>query len=79
MPQELLILFWKCIEEIPKFMPYILRQNDICEILAPICYFMVEGRKDPGKVGLMYLCTFILLKLSGERSFGVSLNKPYQV
>jgi hypothetical protein len=28
---------------------------------------------------MMYLCTFTLLKLSGERSFGVSLNKPYQL
>ena len=25
----------------------------------------------------MYLCTFTLLKLSGERNFGVTLNKPY--
>jgi hypothetical protein len=30
-------------------------------------------------IGLMYLCTFTLLKLSGERSFGVSLNSPYQL
>ena len=36
------------------------------ELLVPICYFMLEGRKDPAKVGLMYLCTFTLLKLSGE-------------
>ena len=40
---------------------------------------MLEGRKDPSKVGLMYLCTFTLLKLSGERNFGVSLNKAYQL
>lgn len=77
--QELLILLWKCLEEIPKFMPFILRQCDITELLVPICYFMLEGRKDPAKIGLMYLCTFILLKLSGERNFGVSLNKPYQL
>ncbi len=77
--QELLILFWKCLEEIPKFMPYILKHCDITEILVPICYFMLEGRKDPSKVGLMYLCTFTLLKLSGERNFGVALNKVYQL
>jgi len=75
--QELLVLLWKCLEEIPKFMPYVLRQCDVTELLVPICYFMLEGRKDPAKVGLMYLCTFTLLKLSGERSFGVALNKPY--
>lgn len=77
--QELLILFWKCLEECPKFMPYILAQSDMTELLVPICYFMLEGRKDPAKVGLMYLCTFTLLKLSGDRSFGVMLNKPYHL
>lgn len=77
--QELLLLFWKCLEETPKFMPYILKHCDVTEILLPICYFMLQGRKDPAKVGLMYLCTFTLLKLSGERSFGVALNKAYQM
>ena len=77
--QELLILFWKCLEETPRFLPYIMKHCDVTEILVPICYFMLEGRRDPAKVGLMYLCTFTLLKLSGERSFGVSLNKPYQL
>lgn len=46
---------------------------------VPLCYLMLEGRKDPSKVGLMYLCTFTILKLSGERSFGVALNQPYQL
>lgn len=77
--QELLVLLWKCLEEVPKFMPYILRHCDVTELLQPICYFMLEGRKDPSKVGLMYLCTFTLLKLSGERNFGVALNKPHQL
>jgi hypothetical protein len=77
--QELLILFWKCLEEMPRFLPYIMKHCDVTEIFVPICYFMLEGRKDPSKLGLMYLCTFTLLKLSGERSFGVSLNRPYQL
>ena len=75
--QELLILLWKFLEETPKFMPFILRQCDVTEILVPICYFMLEGRKDFSKVGLIYLCTFMLLKLSGERNFGVALNAQY--
>ena len=29
------------------------------------------------KVGLIYTLVFILLRLSGEREFSVSLNKPY--
>ena len=40
---------------------------------------MLEGRKEAPRLGLLYLCTFTLLKLSGERNFGVALNKPYQV
>mmetsp|Transcript_33988 Transcript_33988/g.34636 ORF Transcript_33988/g.34636 Transcript_33988/m.34636 type:complete len:901 (-) Transcript_33988:376-3078(-) len=75
--QELLILLWKCLEEIPRFMPFVLRHCDVNEIVVPICYLLLEGRKDASKLGLMYLCTFILLKLSGERSFGVALNKTY--
>jgi hypothetical protein len=52
---------------------------DITELLVPISYFMLEGRKDSRRLGMLYLCTFTLLKLSGERNFGVALNKPYQV
>jgi len=73
--QELLILLWKCLEENPKFMPYVLKQCDVNELLVPICFFLLESRKDPAKLGLMYLCTFTLLKFSGERNFGVALNK----
>ncbi|KAJ1389475.1 high-temperature-induced dauer-formation protein-domain-containing protein, partial [Ochromonadaceae sp. CCMP2298] len=40
--QELLILFWKCLEEVPTFMPYILKHCDITEIFVPICYFLLE-------------------------------------
>ena len=63
--------------QVPLFMPYILRHCDVTELLVPICYLMLDGRKDPSKVGLLYLCTFMLLKLSGERNFGVACNKPY--
>lgn len=30
-------------------------------------------------MGLVHICTFILLKLSGERNFAVQLNKPFAV
>lgn len=77
--QELLILLWKCLEEMPAFMPYVLKSCDVNQLLVPLCYFLLDGRKDPSKVGLMYLCTFTVLKLSGERSFSVALNKPFQL
>lgn len=34
---------------------------------------------DAARVGLMHIGVFILLLLSGERNFGVRLNKPYSI
>lgn len=79
--QELMVLLWKCLEEMPAFLPFLLRENSQCdvnELVVPVCFFLLEGRKDPSKLGMLYLCTFVLLKLSGERSFSVGLNKPYK-
>eukprot|EP00802_Teleaulax_amphioxeia_P007698 Tamp_07705.p1 GENE.Tamp_07705~~Tamp_07705.p1 ORF type:complete len:632 (+),score=163.56 Tamp_07705:441-2336(+) len=75
--QELLILFWKLIDENKEFLSYILRAGDINELVVPMLYFMYEGRKDPSKIGLIHICTFILLLLSGERNFCVNLNAAF--
>lgn len=75
--QELLVLFWKFLEENPLFMNHILTKCNINEILVPICFLMYRSRRDPAQIGLVHICTFVLLKLSGERSFGVSLNKAF--
>jgi len=75
--QELLILFWKLIDENKDFLGYILRVGDINEVVVPMLYFMYEGRKDPSKIGLIHICTFILLLLSGERNFCVNLNAAF--
>ena len=63
----------------PHLWLYCNRHCDVTELLVPLCYFLIEGRKDPARLGMLYLCTFTLLKLSGERNFGVALNKPYEV
>lgn len=75
--QEILILLWKFLDENPLFLTHILTKCDITKLVTPICYIMYQCRKDPTRVGLIHICTFLLLKLSGERSFGVSLNKAY--
>lgn len=77
--QELLILLWKILEENPLFMQHILTQMDINELVVPMCYLMFTSRRDPARIGLVHICTFILLKLSGERSFGVNINKPFML
>jgi len=76
--QEILILLWKALEENPLFLDFILTRCDVCELVVPICYLMYTSRQDASKIGMVHLCTFILLKLSGERSFGVSLNRPFR-
>ena len=76
--QELLVLLWKTLEENPLFLDFILTRCDVCELVVPICYLMNVSRKETAQVGLVHICTFILLKLSGERSFGVSLNRPFR-
>ena len=75
--QELLVLFWKFLEENPYFINHILTKCDINDVLVPICFLMYRSRRDPAHIGLVHICTFVLLKLSGERSFGVSLNRPF--
>lgn len=75
--QELLVLFWKFLEENPYFISHILTKCDVNDILVPICFLMYRSRRDPAHIGLVHICTFVLLKLSGERSFGVSLNRPF--
>lgn len=76
--QELLVLLWKMLEENPLFMKHILTKCNVNELVVPICYLMYKSRRDPSQIGLVHICTFVLLKLSGERSFGVALNKAFK-
>lgn len=41
--------------------------------------FISDLSLSAARVGLMHIGVFILLLLSGERNFGVRLNKPYSV
>ncbi|XP_023720338.1 protein HID1 isoform X1 [Cryptotermes secundus] len=75
--QELLVFFWKTCDYNKKFLYYVLKSSDVLEILVPILYHLNDSRADQSRVGLMHIGVFILLLLSGERNFGVRLNKPY--
>ncbi|XP_067860503.1 protein HID1 isoform X2 [Heptranchias perlo] len=77
--QELLVLFWKLCDFNKKFLFYALKSSDVLDILVPILYYLNDARADQSRVGLMHIGVFILLLLSGERNFGVRLNKPYSV
>lgn len=49
----------------------------VCVFLIIICTLCVCVCA--ARVGLVHIGVFILLLLSGERNFGVRLNKPYSV
>ncbi|KAK5914012.1 hypothetical protein CgunFtcFv8_008481 [Champsocephalus gunnari] len=77
--QELLVLFWKLCDFNKKFLFFVLKSSDVLDILVPILFYLNDARADQSRVGLMHIGVFILLLLSGERNFGVRLNKPYSV
>ncbi|XP_029692117.1 protein HID1 isoform X2 [Takifugu rubripes] len=77
--QELLVLFWKLCDFNKKFLFFVLKSSDVLDMLVPILYYLNDARADQSRVGLMHIGVFILLLLSGERNFGVRLNKPYSV
>ncbi|XP_013870307.1 protein HID1b [Austrofundulus limnaeus] len=75
--QELLILFWKFCDFNKKFLFFVLKSSDVLEMLVPILFYLNDARADQSRVGLVHIGVFVLLLLSGERNFGVRLNKPY--
>jgi len=74
--QEILTIVWQCIDLNPQFRAYIINQKPCEKIILPCLYMMYEYRQLPAYSGLLHLCTFILLHMSGERDFGVALNRP---
>lgn len=56
---------------------YVLKSSHVLDILVPILYHLNDSRSDQSRIGLIHIGVFILLLLSGERNFGVRLNKPY--
>lgn len=69
---------------------YVLKTSDVLEVLVPILFHIHDSRTDPGecgwadrypdvaaRVGLIHMGVFLILLLSGERNFGVRLNKPF--
>ncbi|KAG7460184.1 hypothetical protein MATL_G00218970 [Megalops atlanticus] len=77
--QELLVLFWKLCDFNKKFLFFVLKSSDVLDILVPILFYLNDARADQSRAGLMHIGVFILLLLSGERNFGVRLNKPYSL
>lgn len=75
--QELMVLFWRLCDINKKFLFYTLKSSDVLSILVPLLYHLNDARADQSRIGLIHIGVFILLLLSGERNFGVRLNKPF--
>jgi hypothetical protein len=73
---HILMLFWHFLDINKKFLSFVIASDKCPQMLVPMMCFMIDNRKDASSLGVIQLCTFILLLLSGERDFAVSLNKP---
>ncbi|CAB1350099.1 unnamed protein product [Coregonus sp. 'balchen'] len=78
-PDNLFVNYLSRIHREEKFLFFVLKSSDVLDILVPILFYLNDARADQSRVGLMHIGVFILLLLSGERNFGVRLNKPYSV
>jgi hypothetical protein len=70
------LLLWKLLDENEAFRSHVLHFCDVTAVTAPLLHLMWSARQAPSQVGLVHLCTFVLLLLSGERAFGVGLSEP---
>ncbi|GAM18610.1 hypothetical protein SAMD00019534_017850 [Acytostelium subglobosum LB1] len=77
MHQELLITFWRFISLNHDFLSFVTNSSSSPEFLVSLLQYMDEGRKAHATHGLVQIGTFILLVLSGERDFAISLNKTF--
>ena len=46
--QEMVMLFWKLVTGNPSFLSHVLKHEDVCKIVVPAVYFILDGRKDDG-------------------------------
>jgi len=74
---ELMLLFWRISNFNKKFLVFLSKSSETLDIVVPILYHLNKNFQDPSRTALIHLGVFNLLALSGERNFGVSLNKPY--
>ncbi|KAK0150177.1 Protein HID1 [Merluccius polli] len=76
--QELLVLFWKLCDFNKRRVGHPGSYSLLPKRREGLTSVSRVGTSTP-RVGLMHIGVFILLLLSGERNFGVRLNKPYSV
>lgn len=74
---ELTMLFWDLIQCNKKFRAYLIASNQMQDYMCILLFYIHEKRLDPTKIGLVRLCSYVLLYLTTEKSFAISLAKPF--
>ena len=72
---ELIVLLWRFVEICDQFVFHANSAENLHQLLVPLLFHMHLARKNPAKQGMVHTISFILLKLSSYREFGVSLNR----
>eukprot|EP00038_Savillea_parva_P017428 m.20216 g.20216 ORF g.20216 m.20216 type:complete len:828 (+) comp3767_c0_seq1:52-2535(+) len=73
-----LIILWRMIDRNERFLSHVLKGGEVLALVVPVMYYMHKYRDDNGQIGLVHICVYILLILSGKRNFAVRLNKEYE-
>lgn len=72
---EAIIFLWKFFEFNTSAIPTILHKSTISSAVGPILFTLNESIGETTNFAMANVCTFMLLKLSHEREFGIGLNK----
>jgi len=75
--QEALVLLWHVLTSNTTFTKRVVERHDTNQVLLSVLYLLQQAKSSAHLVGLLHTASFILLVLSGERSFAVRLNDPY--
>eukprot|EP00055_Hartaetosiga_balthica_P008575 m.32387 g.32387 ORF g.32387 m.32387 type:complete len:816 (-) comp6381_c0_seq1:2700-5147(-) len=75
--QEILIMFWRLCETNKSFVSYLMKSGKVLGILMPLLFRLNEAKEDEGDFGLVQVCIYSLLLLSGQRNFSVHLNEEW--
>ena len=71
---ELLVLLWHLMGGNAGFRAYVAAHPQ--RIVVAVCQHICANRHEPSRIGVLHVCIFILLLLSSERVFCVSMNRP---
>eukprot|EP01064_Diplonema_japonicum_P027270 TRINITY_DN3919_c0_g1_i1.p1 TRINITY_DN3919_c0_g1~~TRINITY_DN3919_c0_g1_i1.p1 ORF type:complete len:812 (+),score=195.32 TRINITY_DN3919_c0_g1_i1:50-2485(+) len=73
--QEVLGLVWKMLDCNVVFRKFVCKEMQIAKLVVPLLYLMWLAKTSREKVAALQVALWIMLLLSGERDFGVSLNE----